>query len=340
MLYLPARFELNSLLREAEEQAIPEEAAPFQVSLNTNSIASSMEAGQPTELIFSLRDENSQPLQGLQIGHERILHVVITSEDFQTFAHIHPEDRGPVSAHMLEAAVFLVDYTFPKQGRYVIAVDFVHEEHEGSEQFLFDVGSRGTPVLVKDFSTTKEFDGYTVSLSTDTLYSLESAELHYSIEKDGKPVTDLEPYLTVPMHVSMVSAGLETFIHTHGEIHAGIPGVEAHVVFPFPGIYEVFGEFQHQGKVIVTSFLVEVEPGSSVSAPEADHGHGSFWNIFISEVFANGDEAHEEEVVDHPRGTDQIKPLVSPAWWILLVASLLLMSLLSLVVYKFIHVKK
>lgn len=91
-------------------------------------------------------------------------------------------------------------------------------------------------------------------------------------------MTNLEPYLAAPMHLAIVSAGLDSFIHTHGEIpdsgekhhdHTVMmnmkppppafgPEINAEVVFPKKGLYKVFSEVKHDGQVILIEFMVEV----------------------------------------------------------------------------------
>jgi len=103
--------------------------------------------------------------------------------------------------------------------------------------------------------------------------------LQYIIRKDGQPVTDLVPYLGAAMHVAIIKNDASEFIHTHGEVHppgytapATLVGhqhspppsrfgpiVEAHTVFPSPGLYTVFGEFKHGEKVVPVKFTVRVE---------------------------------------------------------------------------------
>lgn len=101
--------------------------------------------------------------------------------------------------------------------------------------------------------------------------------LRYVFRKEGKPVTDLEPWLEAPMHLAIVSSDLKYFMHVHGEVpgmssgghaedhmHMLIPAkfgpdIEVPVVFPAKGLYEVFGQVRHNGKIILTKFMVEVE---------------------------------------------------------------------------------
>ncbi len=268
-----------------------EKVSALQISLSTQPSPSL--PGIPTRIALSLKDEKGIPLTGLEIEHERLIHMLIISEDFSSLGHIHAEDVGPITPDMLANAVFPMEYTFPKPGKYLVAIDFLHKNHAVSEQlFLETAGARETPVIVKDFSRVKIFDGYTVSLATNPLAPLSGSEvaLEYHIEKEGGPVLDLEPYLAAPLHVAAVSADLSYFAHTHGEIHdsqTGMgrhelssgerfgPDIEAHVVFPFPGLYQVFAEFKHQGKVVVTRFLLEAGRGEEgFEMPVVDeHAH-------------------------------------------------------------------
>ena len=279
-------------------KALEREKAPLvEVALETNPEAPL--PGALTQLTFSLKDEKGNPLQGLKIDHDRILHTIIVHEDFEIFAHIHPEDRGPVSAQMIEQAMFSVNYVFPRGGRYLIAIDYLHEAHQGAKQFLLDVGERGTPVLLKDFTRKKQVlttldSGYTVSLTTNpsVIRAGEEASLRFRVEDlNGLAVTDLEPYLVAPLHLATIRMDLASFAHSHGEIHDPLTGegrhelkaderfgpeIEAHVMFPSSGLYQVFGQFQRQGRVTQVRFLVEVGKAGDLegeSRPMEAHGH-------------------------------------------------------------------
>ncbi|OHB23672.1 MAG: hypothetical protein A3J67_06325 [Parcubacteria group bacterium RIFCSPHIGHO2_02_FULL_48_10b] len=198
-----------------------------------------------------------------------------------------------VTDRVLAEASFSVNYAFPKEGRYLVSVNVLHENHGVSKQFFVDVGARGTPTFRKDLSRVKEFGGYQVLFRPPPagLRSRESASIWYRIEKDGKGVSDLEEYLGAPMHLAIISADLSYFLHTHGEIHDPQtraekhtvnasdkfgPEIEAHVTFPFPGIYQIFSQFSRQGESVLTSFMVEVGPGeagSAVMESMEPHGH-------------------------------------------------------------------
>jgi hypothetical protein len=82
---------------------------------------------------------------------------------------------------------------------------------------------------------------------------------------DGQPITDLQPYLGAMGHCVIVSEDGQTYLHSHPEqlfnptpdTHGG-PAVMFHTIFPHPGLYKIWGQFQRNGKVLVSSFVVNV----------------------------------------------------------------------------------
>ena len=172
-------------------------------------------------------------------------------------------------------------FTFPKAGRYVVGIDFAVKGHHIGKHFIVAVA--GKPEMMapeKDFSRERRAEGLDVAFATmpAQIKAGEKAVLTYDFQKDGKPVTDLEPWLGAPMHLAIVSSDLNVFLHEHGELpgmlshdhhedhmsmmavppHFG-PKIEVPLVFPAKGLYEVFGQVQHDGKVMLTKFMVEVQ---------------------------------------------------------------------------------
>jgi hypothetical protein len=237
-------------------------------------------AGTPATVRISLSDAEGKPLQGLTLMHARYLHVVIVSQDFSVFAHIHPRDFERLTPEVLKSGRFFVRFTFPRAGRYVVGLNFAVRGRPFGRHFIVNVA--GEPKMTspkKDFSREKRFGGLDVTFSTmpERIAANKEAVLNYVFKKNGKPVTDLEPWLGAPMHLAIVSSDLKNFLHVHGEVlgmlspehhedHMDMtvprkfgPGIEVHVTFPAKGLYEVFGQAGHEGKVILTRFMVEVE---------------------------------------------------------------------------------
>jgi hypothetical protein len=237
-------------------------------------------AGTPATIRFSLNDAEGKPVQGLTMMHARYLHVVIASQDFSVFAHVHPRDFERLTPDVLKSGRFFVRFTFPKAGRYIVGIDFAVKGRPIGRHFIVDVA--GEPRMTsaeKDLSREEKADGLDVVFSTTParITANEKVLLNYVFRKDGKPVTNLEPWLAAPMHLAIVSSDLKYFLHVHGEVpgmphhdhhedhmHMTVPpkfgpGIEVHVVFPAKGLYEVFGQVGHEGEVILTKFMVEVK---------------------------------------------------------------------------------
>lgn len=243
-------------------------------------------AGVPVTLTVSLKESDGTPAK-LLIDMEKYVHVVIVSQDETVFAHIHPDDVRPLTQQEITSSRYTLTYTFPKSGKYLISVDYAHGLQLESKQFVIAVaGGPQQDTSVAAYSSPATFDGYQVALDYGRLVAGEVQTIRYTIQKDGKPVDTLEPYLSAPMHVSVVKNDFTEFLHIHGEIHPpGVPippiiikdgkivhsmammvmpermgpTVDAHVIFPSAGIYTIWGQFKAEGKVIPTSFTVLVE---------------------------------------------------------------------------------
>jgi uncharacterized membrane protein len=237
-------------------------------------------AGTPVKMTVHIEGQNGQPLEGLTVHHERILHAIVIGSDLKVFAHIHPEDIGPVTDEMLRKATFPLRFTFPKAGEYLVGLDFATADGLYSKPAHIKVSGRPTMVEAKpDFSTEKDFGAYHVALkiSPANIKAGEETTLRYHIEKNKKPVADLSPYLGAPMHLAIVSEDLKQFIHAHGvipgESHTHMdhmhmhaepgdkfgPEIESVVVFPAKGVYKIFSQVNHQGTVLLFDFMVKVQ---------------------------------------------------------------------------------
>jgi len=78
------------------------------------------------------------------------------------------------------------------------------------------VGTNYTPQPFGSPEKTKTFDGYQVSLATHgTPMTGTENMLMFSLSQNGKPVTDLEPYLGALGHSVILKEGTLDFIHAH-----------------------------------------------------------------------------------------------------------------------------
>jgi hypothetical protein len=242
-------------------------------------VPAGIRTGTLASIFFTVKDAKGKPIQDLVISHERIFHIIIISRDFSVFAHLHPEDFGPVTSDMKEKAKYGVKFIFPKEGEYLIAADFAVKDHIFSKHFRVTIPGKPSMDNVKeDFARDRNFNDYHVRLiAPEHIAAEQKTTLKYQINGNGKPITNLEPYLGAPMHLAVILMDLNYFIHTHGykagnqsathpvgHIQGTIyehygPEIWADIIFPEKGIYKIFSEIQHKGKVLRFDFLVNVE---------------------------------------------------------------------------------
>ena len=80
----------------------------------------------------------------------------------------------------------------------------------------------------------------------------------------GAPVADLEPYLGATGHLLVASADMSVVFHSHPVAAVSSrsgPTVVFQVVFPRPGTYRMWAQFQRRGRVSTVPFTTTVVSG-------------------------------------------------------------------------------
>jgi hypothetical protein len=144
------------------------------------------------------------------------------------------------------------------------------------------------PKALPEAGRTSEVDGYTVTLDGD-LTPGESSKLTLKVNKDGKPVTDLQPYLGAYGHLVALRAGDLAYLHVHpdgapddGKTPPG-PGITFYAEVPSRGDYRLFLDFQHAGAVHTVDFTARAgektapapkpDPTATASSSHGEHSH-------------------------------------------------------------------
>lgn len=262
-------------------------AAAGTYSVDLKPMGGTVTPGKPTMLMSTLKDPTGAPVSALETVHEKNLHLLMVSKDLSWFAHEHPEVR--------KDGTFNLTFTFPAAGDYVLFHDFTPPK-AGRQVVQVPIKVEGAAPAAKplaaDADKPKTVDGYTVTLDTGgPVMTGDETHLAYTISKDGKPVTDLAPYLGAMGHLVIISQDLKEFVHSHpheGGEHAaergagshghtgdnkGGPRVDFEAHFNAAGLYKGWAQFQHNGKVITVPFTFNVANGEG-SGGSKPHEHG------------------------------------------------------------------
>jgi hypothetical protein len=206
---------------------------------------------------FRILGPDGDVVRDFEVDQDRELHFIVVGSDLASYAHLHPErdDDGTWSVSLGSLA----------PGTYRAFADFAVED--GPELTLgIDVAvpgdARFSPLPAPaDLDTV---DGYDVTVA-GTPVAGEATELALTIERDGRPVDDLEPYLSAFGHLVAIRSGDLGYLHVHplgDEPHSstarGGPTVRFAVEVPSPGSYRLFFDFSHQGTVRTAAFTVTV----------------------------------------------------------------------------------
>ncbi|WP_308805699.1 hypothetical protein [Acrocarpospora corrugata] len=212
--------------------------------------SSTIVPGEKTDFRFSVAGVDGRPLTAYKTEHEKKLHFIVVSRDLGRFQHLHPELGGD--------GVWSVPLELPAAGTYRAFADFVPEQGENLTLGV-DLFAPGEfrPEPAPGSTRMAVVDGYEVTLIGD-LAPGAASKLTVSVAKDGKPVTDLQPYLGAYGHLVALRSGDLAYLHVHPE-PSPTPGPEItfHTEVPSQGGYRLFLDFQHGGKVRTADFTVQ-----------------------------------------------------------------------------------
>lgn len=234
----------------------------------------------PARLSFRITGPTGAPVTDFSEQHEKKLHLIVVRSDTTQFRHVHPTLAA-------DGTWTVVDWTWPTGGTYRVFADF--QPADGPALTLgrnVDVAGEITPAPTPTPSRIAEVDGYRVELTGDLTTA--GGPLVLTVTRDGRPVTDLQPYLGAFGHLVALRTGDLAYLHVHpqGEPGDGItapgPDVVFHAQAPSAGTYRLFLDFQHENTVRTAEFTVVADrptaptaatPTATTPTGPAGHGH-------------------------------------------------------------------
>jgi hypothetical protein len=227
-------------------------------------------AGVPVRFTFTATHPvTGEPVKTFELVHDKLYHLFVLSRDLEFFQHLHPEPNQDGS--------FSLETTLPKPGHYVLFSDFF-PTGGGSQIITTPIVTAGfdgdvmssIPTLKPESVWDKVVDGSRVQLKIEPslLVAAEDLDLpiHITDAATGAAVTDLQRYLGAFAHALILSEDMVDFIHTHPEEQlegttitgGGGPDVVFHALFPRPGRYRMWVQFQRRDRLSTVVFTFRV----------------------------------------------------------------------------------
>ncbi|WP_155059654.1 hypothetical protein [Streptomyces blattellae] len=226
-------------------------------------------AGKRTELRFQIRDADGDAVTAYGREHDKELHLIVASRDLITYRHLHPTRATD--------GTWSIPVELPRAGDYRVFADFTPAT-KGAENLTLgaDLAAAGPyrPKQLPAPSDTATADGYEVEL-TGGLRPGAAQELKLTVSRNGRPVTDLQPYLGAYGHLVALRSGDLAYLHVHpgGSTKAG-PDISFTATAPSSGTYRLFLDFKHEGTVHTAAFTVNAGPATAGEPAHEEEGHG------------------------------------------------------------------
>jgi hypothetical protein len=235
-------------------------------------------AGDNVPIAFTIEGPTGEPVTEYDVEHEKRLHLIAVRRDLTGFQHVHPElDGDGVWTTGLDLTA----------GQWRLFADFTATGADGLTLGAdLSVGGDYAPAPEPSETRTARVGDYEVTLEGELTPGTD-AKLTLSVTRDGRPVTDLDPYLGAYGHLVALREGDLAYLHVHPDGEPGDgrtePGPEVvfYAAVPSSGDYRLYLDFQHDGLVRTAAFAVSAgesdrpEP-TDEGAPEEEedeHGH-------------------------------------------------------------------
>ncbi len=211
---------------------------------------------QATTITTTILDKAGKSINEFDTVHEKKMHFNIVSKDLSYFTHIHPDYKGN--------GIFTVTTQFPTSGEFKMYADITPTGMSAmnKSQWITVQGEAVAQQPIEPESTlTKVVDGKRITLSIDHLMANMELKLNYNMvdSQSNQPITDLQPYLGAIGHVVILTKDAEKYLHVHPTDEKGSgPNAEFMTTFPQSGVYKIWGQFQHKGKVFTVPFVIKV----------------------------------------------------------------------------------
>ncbi|MFB2973434.1 hypothetical protein ACE1CD_31105 [Aerosakkonema sp. BLCC-F183] len=218
-----------------------------------------IQPNKPVILGINIQDVKGKAVTKFDTFQEKLIHLIVVSDDLQHFAHLHPTYK--------QNGRFEVEAKFPQPGNYTLFADYKPSGQKEQVSLLKEtVPGVSKPVPKIDLNTAKSFGDTKVNItfSEPKLKAGQTIHVIFNLRNNSnQPIADLQPYLGERGHLVIVKQSSKLtksdYIHAHAMKHNSPGEVHFMTAFPQAGKYKLWGQFQRNGKIVTADFWVNVE---------------------------------------------------------------------------------
>ncbi len=205
------------------------------------------------EAVLSIRvrePDANLPVKRFEIVHEKLMHVLLVSENLQMFQHLHPR--------LLDDGSFALPLRLPESGMYRLLFDFYPSG--GTPQLavktLFVSGVVPERTVLVPSAGSYRAENLAASLRTEPAAPIAGigCKLFFTLD----PAEGVEKYLGAWGHMLIASADLIDLLHVHPFLADPQGVIQFDVLFPRPGLYRLWTQFQRAGVINTVVFTLSV----------------------------------------------------------------------------------
>ncbi|MEE1782920.1 hypothetical protein PUR71_08320 [Streptomyces sp. SP17BM10] len=205
---------------------------------------------------FTITGPDGAPVTDLTVHQTKKLHFYAIRTDLTGFQHLHPEQAADGS--------WTADLAPLAPGTWRLYADFIPATGAHSPEYVLSrtvtVPGEAAPVPLPAPAERTTVDGYTVTLRAQPMAG--AYQLTASLEQDGRPVTDLQPYLDSYAHLSAFHEGDQALAHLHPANAVtgddGGPTLTFQAMLPESGDWRVFLQFQTAGRLHTAELTLRI----------------------------------------------------------------------------------
>ncbi|MGH9116945.1 MAG: hypothetical protein ACRD0A_03410 [Acidimicrobiales bacterium] len=211
-------------------------------------------AGGATGIQFTILGADGDPVREFTEENQALLHLIVVRRDLSGFQHLHP---------VLDAAsgTWSTPVRLDRAGTWRLIVDAVAADRDEPTPVVLgadiEVAGEFAPAPRAAAGDRAAVDGYELTL-VDPPTTDPGLPVVVTVERDGVPAEDLEPYLGNAGHLVALRAGDVAYVHLHADAPTGGPELRFAGGLPSAGSYRLFVQFAHRGEVHTADFTVEV----------------------------------------------------------------------------------